>query len=152
MNYEPNDIQWRRGDIVIHDADAKEPKMLMKIVGFTRSGLAKTQYVDKRRQRKIWVNHMSVLHDPKRFKLNPEWGEHGQRAIEKYQDEWLRARLWNLHHKVGVKVVTTSADGGFETVTAGEAYLCMTGLAKVYLEVGGAWLLKFVQLVEGNAA
>lgn len=35
MNYEPNTIDWQIGDLVLHDADAKEPRMLMVVVGET---------------------------------------------------------------------------------------------------------------------
>lgn len=67
MNHEPNLIQWHKGAIVIHDAAAKEPKMLMRVIGYTRDGLVKTQYIDKRRKRTIHKNPKESLHDPRRF-------------------------------------------------------------------------------------
>lgn len=148
MNYEPNDIHWRRGDTVIHDCDAKEPKMLMKVIGFTRDGLVKTQYVDKRRRRKIFKNELRYLHDPKLWNFNPDWGDAAQEHIERYQDEWEQASWWNHWHQPGLNVRTTSADGGFETVTTGKARFDDTGHAKVYLERGGWWWLKFVEPVK----
>ena len=76
MNYEPNLIQWKRGDIVIHDADAKDSRMLMRVVGYLRNGLCRTVYVNKERQRG-WgyervsrlINRVAVLHDPVRFSI-----------------------------------------------------------------------------------
>jgi hypothetical protein len=67
MNYEPNTTQWQKGDIVIHDADAKEACMLMRVIGYTRDGLCKTKYVDKSRKRTVWKNGIEFLHDPARF-------------------------------------------------------------------------------------
>lgn len=113
MYYEENKIQWRRGDTVLHDADAKEPRMLMVIVGFTRDGLAKCQYVDKRHKRTIYRNDLKYLHDPKNFGVNRIWNLHGQAAMERYQDEFERVRAWNRRYQVGRRVRTTSADGGW---------------------------------------
>ena len=74
MNYKPNVIQWKVGDLVLHDCDAKEGRMLMRVVGFTRNGLVRTAYVDSELQRQWgWpprsrlINRMVVLHDPARF-------------------------------------------------------------------------------------
>ena len=74
MNYDPNTTHWKVGDLVIHDADDKVARMLMRVVGFTEDGLCRSVYVDPERQRK-WgpekrsriLNRMAVLHDPKRF-------------------------------------------------------------------------------------
>lgn len=67
MNYEPNARHWERGDFVLHDADAKRADMLMVVIGFTRDGLVKTRYRDRKRGRKVWVNPLAVLHDSARF-------------------------------------------------------------------------------------
>jgi len=73
MNYEPNTVDWADGSIVIHDADAKEACMLMRVVGRTKDGLIKTRYATPviRRHRgwsaKTWKNPKEVLHDPARF-------------------------------------------------------------------------------------
>lgn len=73
MNYARNPIRWTRNDIVIHDSDAKESYMLMRVIGWTRTGLVKTQYVfpDKKRgiTKKIYINEFDCLHDPKRFNI-----------------------------------------------------------------------------------
>lgn len=148
MNYEPNTRQWVRGEIVIHDADAKEPRMLMKVIGFTRAGLPKTRYVDKRQSRKVYINEFKYLLDPTQFGLNPNWADHRQDLLEIYQVEWCLVRNWNLHYEVGQRVMTTSADGGFETVTVGKAYQDGTGYGNVRLERGGQWLLRFVKAIE----
>lgn len=67
MNYEPNVSHWRRGDVVIHDADAKRADMLMVVIGRTRDGLVKTRYLDIAQPRNLWVNDLRYLHDPARF-------------------------------------------------------------------------------------
>lgn len=139
---------WRRGDIVIHWGDAKEPRMLMKIIGFTRKdNLAKCQYVSKRHKRTIYPNGMQYLLYPKDFGLDPDWGLHTQERLDYYQQQWELARFWNYQYQPGLKVRTTSADGGFETITKGLAKVDGTGSAKIYLERGGNWLLKFVEPV-----
>ena len=145
MNYEPNQYRWTRNSIVLHDMDAKEPRMLMKIIGFTRSGLAKCQYVDKRRKRTIYPNDLKYLHDPHLFHINASWGRMEQRWIEQFQDEFERVRRWNSLYQPGQLVQTTSADGGFETRTTKPAIQILSGDAWVHLERGGMWLLKFVE-------
>lgn len=76
MNYAPNTTHWRRGCLVIHDADAKREHMLMVVIGFGRDGLVKTQYVDAdRHSRKVYTNVMAVLHDPARFGIPLPQGE-----------------------------------------------------------------------------
>lgn len=72
MNYEPNTIDWPVGALVIHDADAKSPHMLMRVTGRDKDGLYRTQYAYPDRhptawQRKIWRNDKRYLHDPTRF-------------------------------------------------------------------------------------
>lgn len=81
MNYEPNLIQWRRGDIVIHDYDAKRPEMLMEVIGYTRDGECRTRYCEANetngrliRTRRsvlnrnpVYRNPIVYLHDPARF-------------------------------------------------------------------------------------
>lgn len=70
MNYEPNLTHWVIGDVVIHDADAKQREMLMQVIGFSRKGLVKTRYLSSKIARstsKVWENEMKYLHDPKRF-------------------------------------------------------------------------------------
>lgn len=70
MNYPANTRGWVKGDIVIHDADAKREDMLMIVIGYTRGGLVKTQYVDRRHHRTIYRNALRYLHDPQLFGLS----------------------------------------------------------------------------------
>lgn len=146
MNYKANDIQWCRGDVVIHDADAKEPKMLMKVVGFTRDRqLVKTQYIDKRRKRTIWTNPMESLHDPVRFNLvRDPWA---QSYVERYQDEYEAMRIWNHHHKPGAWIKTMSADGNGRVCRVTHEAFMQGMTAYVHLEVGGNWALRWVVAV-----
>jgi len=71
MNYEPNTRQWNVGDLVLHDADAKRPEMLMRVIGYSRDGECETQYVTRLpmngNPRRVWKNGISVLHNPSRF-------------------------------------------------------------------------------------
>ncbi len=74
MNYEPNATHWQPGDLVVHDADAKEPRMLMKVIGYRKDGLCRTEYIDadvkqkwKRARSGALVNELRALHDPRRF-------------------------------------------------------------------------------------
>jgi len=77
MNYEPNTVSWRRGDVVIHDADAKREHMLMVVIGFDRDGLVKTRYVSDERPQRIYANELRFLHDPARFGIALPQGEEG---------------------------------------------------------------------------
>lgn len=111
MNHEPNLIQWHKGAIVIHDAAAKEPKMLMRVIGYTRDGLVKTQYIDKRRKRTIHKNPKESLHDPRRFDLLAQ--DFAQDYLERYQDDFWRAKQWNREHpEIGVPVLVLTAQAG----------------------------------------
>lgn len=88
MNYEPNRIVWKSGDVVIHDADAKDERMLMEVLGskvllptitkppirifFTRyiypaKIFPKNRAEQKRMRKRIYENEMGFLHDPKIF-------------------------------------------------------------------------------------
>lgn len=69
MNYLPNTQHWRRNDIVIHDADAKREDMLMLVIGYTRDGLVKTQYLHPRFKRTVYINEPRYLHHPARFEI-----------------------------------------------------------------------------------
>lgn len=67
MNYEPNTTHWKVGELVIHDADAKNADMLMKVVGYDKDGLCITEYVSRDGHRKRYHNDIRYLHDPARF-------------------------------------------------------------------------------------
>jgi hypothetical protein len=77
MNYEPNTIKWKPGDIVIHDADAKSEEMLMRVIGYAKDGRCITVYnrkaamngENRRRRPTRWENPITHLHDPARFGL-----------------------------------------------------------------------------------
>lgn len=76
MNYAPNTTQWKKGDVVVHDADAKTADMLMGVVGYNDEGLCRTYYLNPHHQ-KQWgpvrcsrlLNRVMVLHSPDRFNI-----------------------------------------------------------------------------------
>jgi hypothetical protein len=84
MNYEPNTTTWKLDDLVIHDADAKNVNMLMRVIGYTTDGQCRTVYVDDTRRRgNVFVNDIKYLHDPARFGIEqrpPVHGESGRTA------------------------------------------------------------------------
>jgi hypothetical protein len=68
----PNATQWRVGDVVIHDSDAKRADMLMVVIGCSRQGIYRTRYAfpeerPRAWRRKVWRNTVESLHDPARF-------------------------------------------------------------------------------------
>ena len=68
----PNATQWRVGDVVIHDSDAKRADMLMIVIGCSRLGVYRTRYAFPEEQprawrRKVWRNTVESLHDPAIF-------------------------------------------------------------------------------------
>lgn len=74
MNYEANTTHWQKGNIVIHDADAKKANMLMLVIGYTRDGLVKTQYLNPQFKRIVYKNEPQFLHNPARFGMEiPTW-------------------------------------------------------------------------------
>ena len=147
MNYEPNTTQWNKGAIVVHDADYKQPRGLMRVTGYTRNGLAKCKYVSKKKPRKVYENQVMYLLDPELFGLNPEWGDYSEEHLERIQTEWEQAKMWNFMFEIGQPVITTSADGGFKTVTTGRAFMTDGGTAIVHLKQGGNWALEHVAAV-----
>lgn len=150
MNYEPNTEFWKEDAIVIHDADEKHPKMLMRIIGFTPEGTAYCRYVDRRRFAGSYLNGLQVLHAPERFGMKSEWGKLTQEQFVALVEEWEQVRLWNFYQSPGSPVRTTSADGGFDTYTTGEAFI-REGLGYVCLERGGQWLLRFVEAIRAES-
>ena len=70
MNDEPNKKVWQKGDIVIHDADAKDKDMLMVITGYdpeTNRYYSKYLNPDYTKSRLTYKNELKCLHDPARF-------------------------------------------------------------------------------------
>ena len=81
MNYAPNERDWKIGDLVIHDCDAKRMDMLMVVVGEMPGGMYKTVYVNQDKHvrhhstetsAKIWLNEKQELHAPYRFEFWPK--------------------------------------------------------------------------------
>lgn len=83
-NYEPNKVVWPVGSLVIHDCDAKESRMLMRVVSVPdENGQVETEYVDGYRQCQFkktlrkgqrQLSTLSYLHDPARFNINTAKG------------------------------------------------------------------------------
>ena len=69
MNYDPNQTKWVLGDVVIHDADAKQPAMLMIVVGVRSDDHVYTRYAYGHVDEQVYCNHRELLHDPARFGL-----------------------------------------------------------------------------------
>lgn len=66
-----NKINWKNGDIVIHDADYKQFLNLMIVTDAERSdGLIKTEYINLNRIEPYHLNDKSWLHDPGEFGIN----------------------------------------------------------------------------------
>ncbi|MGB1285845.1 MAG: hypothetical protein ACPG7F_04865 [Aggregatilineales bacterium] len=154
MNYEPNTNHWQKGAIVIHDADAKEPRMLMQVIGYTRGGLCKTQYLFREHRRTVWKNRIAVLHCPEQWIHGAsEWQNQYQSNLKEYQANFINVRLWNIRFGDGQTVMTTSADGGFMTTTNGKAFY-RHGEAWLYLnrtaagKAGCWWALEHVQPIK----
>lgn len=70
MNYEPNTVQWGVGDLVLHDADAKRPDMLMVVIGTYTDGDVLTRYLINNLPSKSYVNPIDCLHDPALFNID----------------------------------------------------------------------------------
>ena len=73
MIYEANTVRWKVGDLVLHDADAKKREMLMRVVGYSeRTKICFTQYVKDGtgKGKRVWVNDVKYLHDPRRFAIS----------------------------------------------------------------------------------
>jgi hypothetical protein len=81
--HDPNTRQWKPGDLVIHDSDAKRTDMLMIVLGQDASGVFRTRYaypwVQARPwRRKIWrntVEWLALLMDKFTNGSEPEMGE-----------------------------------------------------------------------------
>ncbi len=67
--YPPNTKDWKPGDIVIHDADAKERRMLMRVTDVLPDGAILSRYISpgKGNGKKLWLNDKKYLHDPSLF-------------------------------------------------------------------------------------
>ena len=68
MNDEPNTTEWNIGDLVIHDADEKSSKYLMRVTQINRKdGMVATVYHNRKGIHPLYLNKMKFLHDPVRF-------------------------------------------------------------------------------------
>ena len=91
--YPENGVYWKVGDIVIHDVDAKETKMLMRVVNIDKkTNLYHTMYLfpekivpnclyrhygnydkipktTRMEFERIWKNDKKYLHDPDKFDI-----------------------------------------------------------------------------------
>lgn len=140
--YPPNTYQHRKGDIVLHHADDKHPKMFMTVIGYTRDGLVKTQYLDRRHKRTIYKNDLKNLLMLDQFNLKGD----------EDPDEYERVRLWNYYQPIGTKVVRIDQTGfsvGDETVTRSKAWLVGGQYGVVLLKgIVGAHELRWLRLVQ----
>jgi hypothetical protein len=81
MNYEPNTIDWKIGDFVIHDADSKVEFMLMKVIKISvdlksNEVIYFTEYVYPHLiENGIYENDKKFLHDPAKFNIKIPIGE-----------------------------------------------------------------------------
>lgn len=148
MIYEPNTVDWQPGDIVIHDSDAKEPKMLMRVIAVTvdKMGIEMidTEYI--RDTNKRCSNLKEYLHDPDRFGINYEQAT--PEAIALAQQDWEKAHYWNWRHKQGAAVRKPVGDGSFDVSIATKAYTDEFGRARVHLVNGKSWRLDEVETIE----
>lgn len=138
--YPPNTYQWRKGDIVLHWHDEKHPRMFMVVIGYTRDGMVKTQYVDRRRKRTIYKNDLKNLLGLDQFNLKGD----------EDPDEYERVRLWNFYQPIGTPVFRIDATGmaiGPDTKTRSKAWLAGGHSGIVLLEgVVGAWELRWLRV------
>lgn len=153
MNDEANTRQWQVGDIVIHDGDAKEPKMLMRVTGEQENGRYTTHYLHPGQPRKFYENACAELHDPALFGIDVQRISTGtsweQQHVEDWQYEWELVRLWNHRRPIGTAVTIQQSSGVTQTKTTGEAYLSGRS-AYVCLENMGLYPLRYVQPVEAD--
>jgi len=74
VNYPENTNRWQPGDLVIHDADAKQEEMLMQVKGYHPvTGLCITRYVHQDflpGMRRRYLKDFRCLHNPALFGLS----------------------------------------------------------------------------------
>ena len=75
MNHMPNRKQLERGDLVIHDRDAKERRMIRVVVAILPSGLVRTVFqfrkdLPKSWRKRVFYDRPERLLDPRRFGLS----------------------------------------------------------------------------------
>lgn len=74
--HHPNRRQWQRGDLVIHDRDAKEHRLIRVVVARLPGGLLQSVYAFRKElpdnwsaRHKVFTDRPEYLLDPKRFRL-----------------------------------------------------------------------------------
>jgi hypothetical protein len=148
LNYEANTKRWKTGDIVIHDADSKEPKMLMVVLGYSRDGQVRTKYVSKARKQRVMKNYLDCLHEPERFGIQSAWGKRKEDGLNLIQGEWEYARRFNLRYPVGTLVNNVFTFTEMPIKTTGQAYLNEKGEAVIELGDCGVQCLYDVEVFE----
>lgn len=73
--HQPNRKRWKRGDIVIHDRDAKEQRMLRIVVAELPDGRLRTVFAFRNElpsewRRRVFLDDPRLLHDPRRFGIS----------------------------------------------------------------------------------
>ncbi len=83
-----NRIQWKKDDVVIHDADEKIPLYLMIIVeSVTKSNLFKTKYInmpENLAESGPFLNHIDFLLDPAMFGMDVTRNSRSRHKKAKY--------------------------------------------------------------------
>lgn len=143
MNYPPNTTHWNLGDLVLHDADAKEPRMFMRVVGYTKDGLCRTKYVSNSRSRGVLVNPIDALHG---ISL---WGFSDKSS----QEDFELVRRWNRNHPIGTLVEVKFAKGLIEQHrTVSEASLLQGDMPVILLEgIDGYCSLDQIKAIEASS-
>jgi hypothetical protein len=106
LNYEPNTIDWEIGSIVISDSDAKEPRMLMTVIGKDENWYMccllsqlinlPHYHINWRKIEKeglgveVYPNRKEFLHHPKRFGIVFD----SKRSIFVKKKKGFRAKIW----------------------------------------------------------
>lgn len=75
MNYEPNTINWKVGDLVIHDADEKAERMLMKVIAIFENGRIGTEYLTREGNQPIYHNSKLLTPQPASQKMIRNWDD-----------------------------------------------------------------------------
>ncbi len=76
QHYTTNTRRWHKGDLVLHRADAKQPYMMLEIMGYRRDGLVKCRYfaLPRHLQKRQRIYHLPLaeLLDPETFGIATE--------------------------------------------------------------------------------
>jgi hypothetical protein len=132
--YLPNERRWSIGNIVLHTADSKHPKMFMRVTGYTSDNLCQTVYINKVDSitSEVYENDIRYLLDIAKFGFN------GSEDADAYE----RVRLWNFYCPVGTEVQFTDDIESFKSITRSKAWLLGDNTPVVLLDgkIGGYML------------